>query len=86
MAPDATLQDVWRLLVSMDRRINERFDATERHLVATTGRFSGVEASLSGLEARIGAKLDALKEAIEARDHRLDDHARRLTKLEESRS
>jgi hypothetical protein len=32
----------------------------------------------------VAAGLGALKESIEARDFRLDEHGRRLTKLEES--
>ena len=67
---DPTLQDVWRLLGSMNRRINERLDSLERQMVATD----------AGVSARIGA----LKESIEARDFRLDEHGRRLSKLEES--
>ncbi len=61
----------------MNRRINERFDVVERQIVA-------VDARVSAGEAGIGARLSALKESIEARDFRLDDHARRLTKVEES--
>jgi hypothetical protein len=89
--PEATLQDVWRLLGGMNRRMNERFDVIERQMVALDTRvaaveahISGVEARVSGVEAGIGAKIGALKESIEARDFRLDDHGRRLTKLEES--
>jgi hypothetical protein len=55
---DPTLQDVWRLLgslnrriESMDRRINERIDGLEREVVA--------------INARISAKIGALKESIE---------------------
>ena len=88
---DPTLQDVWRFLGGMDRRMNERFDAVERQLIAlgerissTDASVSSVGASLSSLEARITAKIDALKESVEARDFRLDEHGRRLTKLEES--
>ena len=67
---DATLQDVWRLLGTMNRRINERLDAVERQIVA--------------VDAGVSAKIGALKESIEARDFRLDEHGRRLSKLEES--
>jgi len=77
---DPTLQDVWRLLGSMNRRfgeMGERFDVVERKLVA-------LDARIAAFEAGIGVRLGALKESIEARDFRLDDHGRRLTKLEES--
>jgi len=74
---DPTLQDVWRLLGSLNRRVGERFDVVERQLVA-------VDARVGALEAKVAAGFGALKESIEARDFRLDDHGRRLTKLEES--
>ena len=74
---DPTLQDVWRLLGSMNRRISERFDVVERQIVA-------LDARIAATEAGIVAKVGALKESIEARDFRLDDHGRRLTTLEES--
>jgi hypothetical protein len=83
-APDPTLHDVWRLLGSMNRRINERLDAIEHRLVTVDTRVAAVEARVTSVEAGIGAKISALKESIEARDFRLDDHGRRLTKLEES--
>ena len=80
---DPTLQDVWRLLGSMSRRIGdlntrmgERFDVVERQLVA-------VDARVGAVEAKVTAGFGALKESIEARDFRLDDHGRRLTRLEE---
>ena len=73
---DPTLQDVWRLLGSMNRRFGERFDVVERQLVA-------VDARVAAVEARLTAGLGALKESIEARDFRLDEHGRRLTALEE---
>ena len=75
--PDPTLQDVWRLLGSLNRRMGERFDVVERQLVA-------VDARVGALEAKVTAGFGALKESIEARDFRLDDHGRRLTSLEES--
>jgi hypothetical protein len=77
---DPTLHDVWRLLGSINKRMGgfgERFDVIERRLVAMDTRISAVEAGIS-------AKIGALKESIEGRDFRLDDHGRRLTKLEES--
>ena len=85
---DPTFQDLWRLLGSMNRRMNERFDAVERQLVAMNERISGVDAQLdsrmTALESSMAAKFGALKESIEARDFRLDEHGRRLSKLEES--
>jgi hypothetical protein len=74
---DPTLQDVWRLLGSLNRRMGERFDVVERQLVA-------LDARVSAVDARVTAGFGALKESIEARDFRLDDHGRRLTKIEES--
>lgn len=68
--------------------MNERFDTVERRLVLLEERISAVDARLdariSSVEASIGARLGALKESVEARDFRLDDHGRRLSKLEES--
>jgi hypothetical protein len=88
---DPTLQDLWRLLGGMNRRMNERFDAVERQLIATgerlssvDARVSSVDARLSSVEAGIAAKIGALRESVEARDFRLDEHGRRLSKLEES--
>lgn len=63
-----TLQDVWRLLGTM----NKRFDALERQNVAMR----------EDLAAFKGQLLGALKESIEARDFRLDEHGRRLSELE----
>lgn len=58
----------------MNRRINERLDVIERHLVThdarfavVEARFAGVEARLSAVEAGIGAKISGLKESIETR-------------------
>ena len=83
---EPTLQDVWRLLGGLNRRVGElnkrmgeRFDVVERQLVAADARNGA-------LEAKVIAGFGALKESIEARDFRLDDHGRRLTSLEESRS
>lgn len=88
---DPTLQDVSRLLGSLNRRMNERFDIMERQFIALNERIaavdtrvSAVDARVSALDAGIGAKLGALRESIEARDFRLDDHGRRLSKIEES--
>ena len=81
---DPTLQDVWSLLGTMNRRMgemnrrmSERFDVVEQQLVA-------VDARVGALEAKVTSGFGALKESIEARDFCLDDHGRRLTSLEES--
>jgi hypothetical protein len=81
---DATLQDVWRMLGSLNRRMGERFDVVERQLVALDGRISALDARLGAVDARVTGGFGALKESIEARDFRLDEHGRRLTKIEES--
>jgi hypothetical protein len=70
-----TLQDVWRLLGAMSRRfdgIDKRFDAVEREMVR--------------LRSDVKGSIFALKESIEARDFRLDEHGRRLTDLERSQT
>ena len=73
-----TLQDIWRLLGTM----NKRFDSLERQVVQIR---EDLGAQVTGLEARMTAGFGALKQAIEARDFRLDDHGRRITELESSR-
>ena len=85
---DPTLKDVWRLLGTM----NKRFDGLERHIVevreqmATKLQFAEVKAEIAELRARTTAGFGALKESIEARDFRLDEHGRRITDLEMARS
>jgi hypothetical protein len=76
-------QDMWRLLGSMNRRFGERFDVLERQLVAVDTRVATVEARVTAGEAKVIVAMGALRESIEARDFRLDDHGRRLTALEE---
>jgi hypothetical protein len=78
---DPTLQDVWRLLGSMNRRINERIDGMNRRI---NERIGALERQMVATDAGVSAKIGALKEWIEARDFRLDDHGRRFSKLEES--
>ena len=73
-----TLQDVWRLLGAMNRR----FDGLERQNVQLREDLGG---RIHSLEARVTAGFGALKESIEARDFRLDEHGRRLSELEQSR-
>jgi len=85
---DPTLNDVWRLLGTM----NKRFDGLERQIVdvheqmATKSQFAEVKVELAELRARATAGFGALKESIEARDFRLDEHGRRITDLEMLRS
>lgn len=67
-----TLHDVWRLLGVM----NKRFDALERQLVVLK----------ADLRSEMAAGFGSLKASIEARDFRLDEHGRRLTEIERSRS
>lgn len=81
---DPTLQDVWRLLGSLNRRMGERFDVVERQLVTLETRVSTLDARIAAVDAKVAAGFGALKESIEARDFRLDEHGRRLTRLEES--
>jgi hypothetical protein len=84
------LQDVWLLLGTMNRR----FDGLERQMVQLRedlgGRILGLEARLStridSLESRMSAGFGALKESIEARDFRLDEHGRRISELERTRT
>ena len=77
-----TLKDIWRLLGTM----NKRFDGLERQIVHVradlTQQIVGTNSDLAALRAEMRLGFGALKEAIEARDFRLDDHGRRLTELE----
>lgn len=93
---DPTLHDVWHSLQEMWSLLgtmNRRFDGLERQLVQLRedvgGRVYSLEARLSNridsLESRMAAGFSAVKESIEARDFRLDEHGRRLSELERSR-
>jgi hypothetical protein len=53
-----TLQDVWQLLQSMDRSMNERFDRIERRLAA-------MSAHVDGFDSGTGTPLDALKAKLD---------------------
>ena len=86
-AKHPTLQDVWKLLGTM----NKRFDSIEREMVDLK---TGLRADMAALEARLESKFTtletrmtagfgALKASIEARDFRLDEHGRRLNELEQ---
>jgi len=66
-----TLRDIWRLLGTMNRR----FDAIDRQVVQ-------VRDEVAGLRAHVTASVGALKESIDARDFRLDEHGRRLSEIE----
>jgi septation ring formation regulator EzrA len=76
-------QEMWRLLSSMNRRFGERFDVLEQQIVAVGASVAALDARVSTNEAKVTLAIGALKESIEARDFRLDDHGRRLTALEE---
>jgi chromosome segregation ATPase len=79
-----SIQDIWSLLGRMNRRMDgfdERFDAFERKFIASNDR---VGAQMASLDARVMTAIGALKESIENRDFRLDEHGRRLSKLEAS--
>ena len=73
-----TVQDVWALLGVMNRRHSERFDAIEQQLMRQREEFAQ-------LKGQMTTSIGALKESIEARDFRLDEHGRRLTELETPR-
>lgn len=61
----------------MNKRFNERFDILEREMVA-------LKSDMVALKLDVTSRIGALKESIEARDFRLDEHGRRLTRLEDS--
>jgi hypothetical protein len=50
--PEVTLKDIWTLLCSMDRDINERFDRIKRQLVAFDGRLVALTARLSAIDVK----------------------------------
>jgi hypothetical protein len=56
---DPTLQDVWRLLGSMNRRLNERIDGMNRRL---NERLDALERQMVATDAGVSAKIGALKE------------------------
>jgi hypothetical protein len=79
-----SFQEIWSLLGRMNRRMDgfdERFDAFERRLIVSNDR---VGAQMAALDARVMTAIGALRESIENRDFRLDEHGRRLSKLEAS--
>lgn len=76
------LKDIWRLLGTM----NKRFDGLERQMTELREEMGAlkeeVRGDLASFKLHVNAGFGALKESIEARDFRLDDHGRRLTELE----
>ena len=93
-----SLQDIWRLLGTMNKRFGERFDVLERQVVQIREDVAGLRAEFRELKVHMNAGFGALKESIEARDFRRGDHGlrgaldegdadgRRLTELETSRT
>jgi hypothetical protein len=73
-----TLKDIWRLLGTMNRR----FDGLERQGVEVREQLADFRSQLAELKAQMVTGFGALKESIEARDFRLDEHGRRITDLE----
>ncbi|HKY39285.1 MAG TPA: hypothetical protein VJN18_25280 [Polyangiaceae bacterium] len=81
-----TLQDIWKLLGVMNKRfgmVDQRFDALEREMVDLK---TGLCAEMANLRSEMVAGFGSLKASIEARDFRLDEHGRRLSELERSRT
>jgi hypothetical protein len=74
---EPTLKDIWRLLGVMNRR----FDASERQMTLLREELQGEVASL---RTQMSSGFGALKQSIEARDFRLDEHGRRISALESS--
>jgi hypothetical protein len=80
------IQDVWRSLQDMGSLLgtmNKRFDGFERRLDGVERQMVSLREDLAG---RMAAGFASLKESIEARDFRLDEHGRRLSELERSRT
>ena len=74
-----SLQDIWKLLGVM----NKRFDGLEREIVDLRGY---VAEQIGELRGQMTTGFSALRGMIEARDFRLDDHGRRISELENSRT
>lgn len=86
-----TLKDIWRLLGTM----NTRFDGLEREMIGvktqisdmraqmcTQGQLVELKGQFADLKSHMSSGFGSLKESIEARDFRLDEHGRRITELE----
>ena len=85
-----SLRDIWKLLGAMNKRFDgrfdtmgARFDALEREIVDLKGYVSEQVGELRG---QMTSGFGALRGMIEARDFRLDDHGRRISELEKSRT
>ncbi|HKY38074.1 MAG TPA: hypothetical protein VJN18_19160 [Polyangiaceae bacterium] len=81
-----SLQDMWSLLGTMNKRFDgfeRRLDGVERQMVLLREDLGG---RIHALDSRMTVGFGALKESIEARDFRLDEHGRRLSELERSRT
>lgn len=80
---DPTLKDIWYLLGVM----NKRFDALDRQMVALRTDMAEFKADVRKEIPELGMRMQlgfgALRESIEARDFRLDEHGRRLYELEQ---
>lgn len=69
----------------MNKRFGERFDGLERQFVQLREEFAGLRGEFADLKSQVNIQIGALKESIEARDFRLDEHGRRLNELESAR-
>jgi hypothetical protein len=78
-----TLKDIWRLVGSMNKRFGERFDNLERQFVLLREDFANLRGEFAELKVYVNTGFGALKQSIEARDFRLDEHGRRISALEE---
>lgn len=65
---DPTLQDIWRLLGSMNRRFGERFDVMEKQFVLLREDFVGLRGEFADLKSQVNTQIGVLKASIEARD------------------
>lgn len=74
-----TLKDIWRLLGTMNRR----FDGLDRQIVMLREDFAHLRGEFAELKAYVNTGFGALKQSIESRDFRLDEHGRRISALEE---
>jgi hypothetical protein len=85
-----SLQDIWKLLGTMNRRFEKRFDAADNRFDALERQMvelkSHVAEQIGDLRAQMTTGFGALRSMIEARDFRLDEHGRRISDLEKSRS
>jgi hypothetical protein len=73
-----SVRHVWELLGNMNRRHSERFDGLEQQMLRQREEFVA-------LKGHVTSSIGILKDLIEARDFRLDDHGRRLNALETPR-